>query len=225
MTPRGITIYLPRDYSFALIARLYPKVDAFKVLEKTQGIYRTHSAAGFIIGIVCFLLGLSPIMIAILTFCITLVFFFMRLFGIFIIPGMVVIPTFYSRFTGFGIITIILLLIGYLSVGLIGTLAFIVARLLAEGITMIAEKKSGEKLGIKIGVDPISAKAGAMYFAPVKDFINAYKLYALKYGITVDPNISDEELVKDNWIHVWEDLQNKWPQVAQRFSEDNNENI
>lgn len=38
VTPRGIIIYLPRDYSFELMARLYPKVDAFKVLEKAQGI-------------------------------------------------------------------------------------------------------------------------------------------------------------------------------------------
>jgi len=219
VTPRGITIYLPRDYGFALIARLYPKVDAFKVLEKTQGICRIHSAAGFIVGIVCFLLGLSPVMIAIWTFCITLAFFLMRLFGIFMIPGMVVIPTIYSRFTGFGIITIILLLTGLLRVGIIGTLAFVIARLLVEGITILIENKSGEKLGLKMGEEPVSAKAGAMYFAPVKDFFYAYKLYASKFGITVDTNVSNEELLEDNWKHVWEDLQQKWPDVARRFPE------
>lgn len=218
--PRGITVYLPRDYSFALIARLYPNVDAFQVLEKTQGIYRIHSAAGFIIGIICFLLVLSPIMIAILTFSITLTFFLMRLLGIFMIPGIVIIPTIYSRFTGYGIATIILIIIGLLSVGIIGTLAFIVARLLAEGVTILIENQSGKNLGIKMGANPTTAKAGSMYFAPVKDFINAYKLLALKYKVNIDVNVSDEELKKENWIHVWEDFKNKWPQIANRYSRD-----
>jgi hypothetical protein len=96
VTPRGITIYLPRDYSFALIARLYPKVDAFKILEKTQGIYRIHSAAGFIVGLVCFALALPPLQIAIWTFSVTFLFYLLRLVGIFILPGQVIIPTLYS---------------------------------------------------------------------------------------------------------------------------------
>ena len=223
MTPRGMTIYLNLDYSFALMARLYPKVDAFMVLEKTQGIYRTHPAAGFIVGIFCFLLGLSPLMIAILTFSVTLTFFMMRLFGIFMIPGMVVVPTIYSRFTGYGIIPVILLLTGLLCVGIVGTLAFILSRLLVEGITILIESKSGEKIGMKMGVEPILAKAGAMYYAPIKDFTNAYKLYALKIGLPINKinvEVSNEELLEDNWKHVWEDFQIKWPQIAGRFSKD-----
>jgi hypothetical protein len=216
-TPRGLTIYLPRDYSFALMARLYPKVDAFKVLEKTQGIYKIHSAAGFITGLVCFLLGLSPLQIAMWTFCITFAFYLLRLFGIFIIPGMVVIPTIYSRFTGYGLVTIIILAVGLLRVGIVGTIAYIIARLIVEGLTVVIDQKAGAHLGIKMGIEPVRAKDGAMYFAPAMDFIRAYKLYAVRIGISVDVNVSKEELHTENWIHVWDDLASKWPEVAQRF--------
>lgn len=217
VTPRGITIYLPRDYSFALMARLYPKVDAFKVLEKAQGIYRIHSAAGFITGLACFLLELPPLQIAVWIFCVTFAFYLLRLYGLFIIPGQVVIPTIYSRFTGFGLITIILLAVGLWRVGIVGTIAYVIARLVVEGLTMLIDQKAGANFGIKMGMEPVLAKAGAMYLAPAKDFINAYKLYAARFGVPVDVEVSEEELHKESWIHVWDDLASKWPQVAQRF--------
>lgn len=220
VTPRGITIYLPRDYSFALIARLYPKVDAFAVLEKAQGIYRTHSAAGFITGLICSSLGLSPLQIAVWTFCITFTLYLMRLFGIFVIPGQVVISTIYSRFTGFGLTYAIILAVGLWRVGILGVIALIVARLAVEALTLLIDRKAGTNLGIKMGMDPVLAKAGAMYLAPAKDFISAYKLYAVRFGIRVDVEVGQEELRKENWIHVWDDLVRKWPQVAQRFSKD-----
>lgn len=220
VTPRGIIIYLPRDYSFALIARLYPKVDAFAVLEKAQGIYRTHSAAGFVVGLICFSLVLSPLQIAVWTFCITFAFYVMRLFGIFVLPGQVVIPTIYSRFTGFGLFTITIVAIGLWLVGIVGVIAFFAARLIAEALTILIDRKAGANLGTKIGEAPTLAKAGAMYYLPTKDFINAYKLYAVKFGIPVDVEPSKDELRKENWIHVWDDFVSKWPQVAQRFPKD-----
>jgi hypothetical protein len=220
LTPRGITIYLPRNYSFALMARLYPKVDAFKLLETTQGIYRIHSAAGFITGLVCFLLGLPPLQIAVWTFCVTFAFYLLRLFGIFFIPGMVVIPKIYSRFTGFGIVTIIILAVGLWRVGIIGTIAYVIARLIVEGLTVVIDKKAGANLGTKMGIGSVFAKAGAMYLAPARDFINAYKLYAVRFGVPVDVGVSQEELRTENWIHVWDDLASKWPEVARRFPKD-----
>lgn len=220
LTPRGITIYLPRNYSFALIARLYPKVDAFNVLETTQGICRIHSAAGFITGLVCFLLALPPLQLAVWTFCVTFAFYLLRLFGIFIIPGMVVIPKIYSRFTGFGIVTIIILAVGLWRVGIVGTIAYVIARLIVEGLTILIDRKAGANLGIKMGIDPAFANAGAMYLAPARDFVNAYKLYAVRFGVPVDIGVSEEELRTENWIHVWDDLTSKWPEVARRFPKD-----
>ena len=217
VTPRGLVIYLPRDYSFALMARLYPKVDAFAVLERAQGICKTHGAAGFITGLICFSLGLSPMQIGVWTVSVTLAFYLMKLFGIFLIPGQVTIPTIYSRFTGFGLISIIIIVVGMWRVGLVGLLAFIVARLAVEALTILIDNKMGSGIGIKMGEKPLLAKAGAMYFALATDFKNAYKLYAIKFGVPLNKEVSKEELRKENWAHVWDDLVKKWPQVTQRF--------
>jgi len=222
-TPKGLTIYLDLDYSFALMARLYPEFDAFYVLEKTQGINKIHNTAGFIIGIVCFILDLSPLIIAVLTFSVTIVFFLMRLYGIFIIPGMVVVSTYYGRFMGYGIFLIILLLTGLFTVGIIGTLAFAITRLLVEGITVLIDMKSGENVGKIMGVEPVFSKAGAMYYAPIKDFLNAYKLTALKTGFPINGinyEISEEELMESNWIHIWKDFELKCPIGVQRYIRD-----
>lgn len=217
VTNRGLKIYLPHNYCFALIARLYPKVDAFGVLEKTQAIYRIHSAAGFFTALICFLAGLSPIQIAGLTFFVTFGFYLLRLFGLFIFPGMVFVSTIYSSFTGYGLITLITLLIGLWRVGVSGTVAYVIARLFVEGLTIIFDQKAGTKMGIKMGMEPDIAKEGAMFYAPAIDFINAYKLYAQQFGKPIDVKVSDNELRIENWIHVWNDLVSKWPQVAQRF--------
>ena len=74
-----------------------------------------------------------------------------------------------------------------------------------------------KNLGIKMGMDPVMAKAGAMYLAPANDFISAYKLCAARFGLPADVAVSQQELYENNWIHVWDDLVDKWPQVAQRF--------
>lgn len=36
-TPRGLKVRLPMSYAFALIARVYPRSDAFRVLQLTEG--------------------------------------------------------------------------------------------------------------------------------------------------------------------------------------------
>ena len=217
LTPRGITIYLQKNYAFGLMARIYPSVNPFQVLEKTQGIYRIHSATAFIVGMICFLTSLSPINIGIITFVAIMVSFLMRIFGIFFIPGIVIVPTLFSRYTGFGLYYLALLIVGLVFVGFWGTVSFFLARIITEGLTMFIENISGKRIGIMLDVDQATAKAGAMYFAPVRDFFNAYRLYALKYGASLDLKLSDEELKNDNWFPVWENLQKNWPMVANRF--------
>ncbi len=57
-TPRGLKIRLPVDYAFALMARLYPKVDAFKVLKTTESLELIPSVITLLTGLVCFYLRL-----------------------------------------------------------------------------------------------------------------------------------------------------------------------
>lgn len=219
VTPRKLQIDLPLGYAFALIARVYPKVDAFKFLKRVEGIQKIHHLVAFVTGMVCFGLQLSPLWIAVWTIGVTLLFYLFRFFGIFFIPGLVFVSTAYSYLTSFGIFTIALIAVGWWRTGIWGVVAFFAARLLAELITMFFDGKAGEKLGAKMDVNPVLAKAGSMYLAPIKDFVNAYRLFADSYGLTRDVEVSDEELRFENWKNVWEDFENKWPEIAGRYDE------
>ena len=53
-TPRGLAINLPVSYSFALMKRLHPTVDAFKVLKTTEGLESIPAVLTFVTGIACF---------------------------------------------------------------------------------------------------------------------------------------------------------------------------
>ena len=64
-TGRGLKIRLPIDYGFALMQRLYPAVDAFKVLRTTEGLELLPSCMAFIAAILCFMNHASPTTIAI----------------------------------------------------------------------------------------------------------------------------------------------------------------
>ena len=88
-TPRGLKIRLPFDYAFALIARLYPKVDAFEVLKTTEGLKLIPSLITFITGFVCFYLRLPVFEIGLYVFIASIAGFLMTFFGLFIIPGIV----------------------------------------------------------------------------------------------------------------------------------------
>ena len=53
-TPRRLKVRLPTDYSFALMARLYPRVGAFKVLKTVEAIEHIPSVLAFCVAIVLF---------------------------------------------------------------------------------------------------------------------------------------------------------------------------
>jgi hypothetical protein len=51
-TPRGLKVRLA--YAFALMARVYPKTDAFRVLQLTEEVENLGALAFFIAGIAAF---------------------------------------------------------------------------------------------------------------------------------------------------------------------------
>lgn len=219
ITPRKLQIDLPLGYGFALIARLFPRVDAFTFLKRVEGIQKIHSLAGFITGIVCFLLELNAFSIALWTFGVTVVFFLLRYWGVFILPGLVQVATYYTYITGFGLVTLTLCAIGFWKVGFWGLLAFWAARAIAELLSMLLDQYAGKRLGMEIGSNPALADAGAMFLAPAKDFVNAYRLYADKFDLSRNAEVSEEEMHFENWRATWEDFQTKWPQVTARYDE------
>lgn len=219
VTPRKLQIDLPLGYAFALIARVYPKVDAFKFLKRVEGIQKIHSLAGFLTGVVCFNLNLNPWAIAAWTFGVTIAFFLLRYFGLPFVPGLLWISTYYSYATGFGLFTLALIGLGFWLVGIWGVVAYFIARLLAEALTWRLDSGAGKELGIQMGINPVLADAGSMYLAPIKDFLYTYELFANKYGLTTDVNVSEEELRFVNWKAAWEDFVEKWPEIACRYDE------
>lgn len=69
-------------------------------------------------------------------------------------------------------------------------------------------------------VDKIYPANGFNHFTGAEaNFFNAYKYLASKNAKPLDINVSQDELVKANWIECYLDLKFKWPEVVSRFSE------
>ncbi len=210
-TPRGLKIRLPFNYAFALIARLYPKIDAFKVLKTTEGLESIPSLIIFVVGLICFYLRLSPFEIGVYVFVASIAGFLIILFGLYIIPGLDYLGTFYSYISGFGILLILLAVYGFITVGWQGVLIFFIARFLSGIVKMVMEMMQVKKNHSKIGLALTLSET---------NFLNAYRLHASKLGKTTNITVSDEELKEENWKPVFEDLATKWPEVVRRFTRD-----
>ena len=208
-TPRGLKIRLPLDYAFALIARLYPKTDAFKILKTTEGLESIPSLITFATGLVCFYLRLPSFKIGLYVFITSIVGFLITSFGLYIIPGLDQLGIFYSYISGFGVLLILLAVYGFTTVGWQGVIIFFVAKFLAGIVKIPIETMQMKK---------IYSKTGLALTASEKNFLNAYRLHANRLGKTTDITVSDEELKEENWKPVFEDLAIKWPEVIRRFT-------
>jgi hypothetical protein len=212
-TPRGLKIRLGKAYAFALMARLFPRVDAFRVLQLTEEIENLASLATFIMGVVAFSMQLEPLVIGVVVGAACLSFKLSHLFGLFIPPFKLILPLsrVYSWFAGYGIFLIGLLVFGCSMVGWQGVLAFVVGRLaagwLAGAIDLAYSKFVFKKTGICIT-------------ASERSFFHAYRLLADQVGVSRSLEVTDEEMEPDNWQDVFADLMVKWPVVVSRFTPD-----
>ena len=208
-TPRGLKIRLPFDYTFALIARLYPKIDAFKVLKTTEGLESIPGMLAFIVGVTSFYLRLDPYMIGLYVLIASVAGTIITTFGIFVIPGLPKLGTFYSYISGFYILIAVLVVYGFVSVGWQGVAAFFIGKIIAEIIKWGAEFWNTNRIHSKIGVPLTGSEV---------NFLNAYRLHAKEVGKSTEIDVSDEELKEENWKEVFEDLATKWPEVVRRFT-------
>lgn len=208
-TPRGLKIRLPFNYAFTLVARLYPKVDAFKILKTTEGLESIPSLITFATGLVCFYLRLSLFEIGLYVFIASIIGFLITFFGLYIISILDRLGTFYSYISGFGILLILLIVYGFITVGWQGVIIFFVAKFLAGIVKMPVEAKLMKQHG-ELGFLTLSEE----------HFFNAYRIHAKRLGKTIDIAVSNEELEEENWKPVFEDLATKWPEVVKRFTMD-----
>jgi len=207
-TPRGLKIRLEVEYGFALMKRLYPEVDAFKILKTTEGLELLPSAVTFIAIIIAFIMRLEIVQIATISFLSYFLSYMITFWGLFIIPGLPTFGTLYSYISGYGVAFIIIVITGYVMKGLYGIIAFIIGRILAGIICSAIEAFEAKRMHNKFGITLMGSE---------KNFINAYRLHANKLGITTDVSATDEEMLEENWIDCFKDLAKKYPQVVNKF--------
>ena len=211
-TPRGLKIRLPINYCFALMARLYPNVDAFKILKTAEGFELIPSVLSFIMGIISLLLDLPPsqivlnvIMASAFGCIITLSNFAYK------IPVLPVIGKLYSYADGFGLYSAVIIVTGLIFSNWESIISYFIAKLLSGILNMIIES-------IYYYINYLTNKtSGVLFTAAEISFLNAYRWYAKKFGKSLDINISEHELEIENWKDVYFDFVTKWPEVARRF--------
>lgn len=218
-TPRGLEVKLPVPYSFGLMQRLYPVVDAFKVLKTTEGLQSIPGVLIFTTATACFCVKAAPYQISLSVFCVSVIGTVLTLFG-WIVPGLPRLGILYSYVSGFGILLVGLLLYGFLSVGWKGVMGFLVGRLTAGAVNWVLQFWNAKRL---------YAKTGQQLFLPELNFLNAYRLHASntiasppisfqEFKKRMDVSMSQEEMKEENWKPCFDDLALKWPEVVRRFT-------
>ena len=220
-TPTGLAINLSVSYTFALMQRLYPKVDAFKVLKTTEGLESMPAALAFVSALVCFFLKVNYYQIALYPFVASLIGTVMTLFGLFLVPGLALLGTLYSYVSGSGILFVVLVGYGLLAIGWRGVLAFFVGRLVAGIVNTALEFWNTKR---------IYARHRVLLHLSELNFLNAYRLHASEtlaafpisfqeFSKRIDTTVSEEELKEENWKACFDDLALTWPEVVRRFTD------
>lgn len=209
-TPRGLRVRLPLAYAFALMARLYPRVTAFKVLKTTEAIDDLGPALTFAVGVCCFALRLDPLIIGAAVAGANIIAVLINRFGFHVIPGLITLGLLYSYISGFGILLVALILSGLILTGWQGVVAFFLGKLAAKVVTISIEIGFSRSTKRDLGV--------ALTFSE-RHFLNAYRHHAARLGKNLDLSVTDDELRSENWAETYENLAVEWPQVVARFDE------
>ena len=212
-TPRGLKVRLATPFAFALIARVFPKFDAFRILQLTEEVENLPALASFLAAVVAYAFRSSPFQVATVVFVTLMLFRFIHLFGLFVPPFTALLPLarVYSLLSGYGILLVCLLVFGYVRTGWAGALAFLAARI-AGGIVFSAVEWAWSKRAYRL--------LGFPFTASERSFFHAFRLAAVRAGVSTTLNAEEDELVASNWYPVLLDLKIKWPTVAQRITDD-----
>jgi hypothetical protein len=185
-------------------------VDAFRVFKTTEGIESLPTVFAFVVGLFCFLTKLQPVNTGFAVFVAYIAASIINLRGFYFIPGLVSVGTLYSYISGFGILLIILLLVGFLVAGWQNVIAFLIGKFIGWGINQMLEL---------LDVKRVFKLTGHPFTASEKLFFNAYRHHASHLGVTTNIELSGDELREDNWKSTFQDFATKWPHVTARFTE------
>src|SRR5690348_15171354 len=219
-TPRGLEIKLSVPYTFTLMHRLYPAVDAFKVLKLPEGLQSIPSCLAFVTTLVCFNLTVAPFQTLVFVFRAAVLGTLLALWA-FVVPGLPSVGKLYSYVSGVGILFVGLVIYGFVAVGFWGVLACSAGRLAAAFVSWIVELWNGQRLyrrtGVRLGL-------------PELNFLWAYELYASEtiasppisfqeFRRSLNTSLTQDQMKVENWKPCFMDLARRWPKVVARFRE------
>lgn len=209
-TPRGLKIRFSTDLAFTYLARLHPKVSAFKVLKTVEGIELIPFTLAFITGLLLFIFNLSPIYIAIYVSIAYITGGLITTFGFFVIPFLVQFSTVISYIHGYGIYTVVIIVVGLVIVGWKGVLFYFIGRYTGTLILSLINY---------LQMIMIFKKTQSPLTASERNFFNAYRYHASRIGITTSIELEKDELDSDDWKLPYYALEAKWPEVTARFTD------
>jgi len=215
-TPTGLKVRIPVEYAFGLLGRLHPRVGPFRVLKTTEGIELIPSTLALMIAVPCFALKVHFIYIGIATFIAYNIGGFFNRRGWYFIPLLVSLSTLHSYVAVFGISTVITIVIAFLLAGWQSAVAFIVGKIagyiVCEALEFATMKKTWARWGQYLP-DSFGMTASERHF------FNAYRLHALRLGVTTDISLSKKELKRGKWQRAYLHFARGWPKVVARFTE------
>jgi hypothetical protein len=209
-TPRGLKIRLPTDYAFALMARLYPQVDAFGVLKTVEAIEETPPLLAYCAALACLASGVGfwPAVVAMVGA--GAVGIQMNMLGFFRVPGLLRAARVYTYLTGYGVLFIGAMVLGYLNMGWQGPVAYLLGALIGELLEMVTDFRETKR---------VHGATGVVLTGSERAFVNAYRIHAQALGKPTDMEVAEAELEKAQWMPAYLHLAAEWPQIVSRFTE------
>lgn len=212
-TPQGLKIRVSLDFAFALMARLYPRVGAFRVLKTAEGIEEIPSAVSSVVAVFCLLTTVTPMYIAIWTIGSYLAVGLLRQFGVFVLPGLIALGTFKSHLTFFSVPWDFLALMAYAyyAIGWVGVTAIALGKIGGRIVLFIVEMVTHRRAYRRTGVNLTSSEDA---------FFHAYLTHAEAVNAPMNLDVSSEELREEYWRDCYTDLAHHWPEVVRRFTDE-----
>ena len=212
-TPRGLRIDFPPDYCFALMARLFPTVDAFQVLKTTEAVMSLTAATTFVTALVCFALRATP---SITFISVAAAHWLVHLLWIsgFNIPRFLIwLGLMHSYPSGFGLLFVVVVVAGYLLGGWHAVVAYLAGRAVGWSLSAITSWANRRRIKRAARLD---VHAGNISQAELS-FLAAYLSHARRIGKPLDLDITENELEEANWKPCLDHLAREWPELVSRM--------
>jgi hypothetical protein len=208
-TPRGLKVRVSVPYAFGLLARLHPRVSAFRVLKTTEGLELLPGLLAFLAGVILFLQRQNPTLVATAVFVAYLVGLIINSVHLHSIPGLVPLSTAWSHIAGFGLPYVVAVIIGYVCVGWRGSVAFLLGSLLGwiamHILDFLSAKKSYRELGQALTMSE-------------RNFFSAYQIHASRIGVSTDLDLAEAELSEENWAPAFQRLAEERPALVAMYT-------